>query len=156
MFSRILAAIDDSECADSALALAIELAAANHSKLIIVRVVDPVEASAPVMDPYGAVQPYLAAIEENARDLIDRATARAAAAGVAADGRVLSGAPVATLVDLAKRERADVVVLGSHGRKGLSRLIVGSVAEGVMREASCPTLVVHAHTAVAQPAHAAP
>ncbi len=148
MFKRILVAIDDSGCAQSALALAIELATVHQAKLIIVRVVDPIEASAPAMDPYGSIQPFMEGLVENAHELIDQATVRATAAGILADGRVLTGAPIPTLVELADREKVDLIALGSHGRKGLSRLLVGSVAEGVMRESSCPTLIIHArHTA---------
>lgn len=146
MFKNILVAIDDSACAQRALALAIDLAVVHRAKLIIARAVDPIEASAPAMDPYSSIQPYLEALVENAQQLVAAATATAVMAGVVAEGRVLSGSVVDTLVDLARSEHADLIVLGSHGRKGLSRLIVGSVAEGVMREAPCPTLVVHART----------
>lgn len=154
MFKNILAAIDDSACAQRALTLAIDLAVANRAKLTIARVVDPVEATAPAMDPYSSIQPYLEALVENARQLVATATATAAAAGVVAEGRVLNRSSVETLVDLARSEHADLMVLGSHGRKGLSRLIVGSGAEGVMREAPCPTLVVHAGPKMVAAAHA--
>ena len=54
----------------------------------------------------------------------------------------LTGFPVAELLKCAERNDADLIVIGSHGRSGLSRLIMGSVAEGVMRGASCPVLIV--------------
>ena len=150
MFTSILVAIDDSECAQRALAIAIGMALAHRSKLTIVTVVDPIEASAAAMDPYNTVQPFLEALTQNAHQLIDESTAKAKAAGASADGLVLDGPPVETIVGLARREHDDLVVIGSHGRKGLSRLIIGSVAEGVTREVSCPTLIVHDSVGVSQ------
>jgi nucleotide-binding universal stress UspA family protein len=143
VFASILVAVDDSECAQRALAIAIDVALARKAKLTIATVVDPVEASAAAMAPYTTVQPFLEALTENAHQLVDGSVATAKKAGVPADGLVLDGSPIATLVDLARRERVDLVVIGSHGRKGFSRLIAGSVAEGVTREVACPTLIVH-------------
>jgi nucleotide-binding universal stress UspA family protein len=54
----------------------------------------------------------------------------------------LRGSPVHEIVQFAERENVDLIVMGSHGRNGLSRLIMGSVAEGVMRKAPCPVLIV--------------
>jgi nucleotide-binding universal stress UspA family protein len=143
VFTSILLAIDDSECAQRALAIAIDMALVHKAKLTIANVVDPVEPSIVAVAPYNTAQPFLEALTENAHHLIDESTADAKAAGVLADGLILNGSPVATLVDLARREHVDLVVIGSHGRKGFSRLIAGSVAEGVTRELLCPTLIVH-------------
>jgi nucleotide-binding universal stress UspA family protein len=55
---------------------------------------------------------------------------------------LLSGSPVPELLQFADEHDVDLIVMGSHGRSGLSRLILGSVAEGVMRKAKCPVLVV--------------
>jgi nucleotide-binding universal stress UspA family protein len=54
----------------------------------------------------------------------------------------LKGEPISEILDLAKRENVDLIVMASHGRTGLLRLLMGSIAEGVMREAPCPVLVV--------------
>jgi universal stress protein A len=54
----------------------------------------------------------------------------------------LRGSPVDEIVQFAERENVDLIVMGSHGRTGLSRLLMGSIAEGVMRRAPCPVLVV--------------
>lgn len=54
----------------------------------------------------------------------------------------LTGTPEAELVDFAKEKNADLIVMASHGRTGLSRLLMGSVAEAVMRRATCPVLIV--------------
>ena len=54
----------------------------------------------------------------------------------------LTGSPAAQILKLAEQERIDLIVMGSHGRTGLSKLLMGSVAEGVMRKAKCPVLIV--------------
>jgi nucleotide-binding universal stress UspA family protein len=55
---------------------------------------------------------------------------------------IVEGSPVDAILDRARQERADLIVMGTHGRTGLSRLLVGSVAEGVLRHAPCPVVVV--------------
>ncbi len=55
---------------------------------------------------------------------------------------VLVGSPVDEICGLAKKFDADIIVVGTHGRRGVSRLLLGSVAEGVLRSALCPVLVV--------------
>lgn len=50
--------------------------------------------------------------------------------------------PAVAILEAQKNEKADLIVLGSHGRKGLSRLLMGSVAETVMRDATCPVLII--------------
>ena len=61
-----------------------------------------------------------------------------------ADLILTPGDPVEVILDQAKRLRADLIVLGTHGRRGLQRLVLGSVAESVVRRAGCPVLVVKA------------
>jgi nucleotide-binding universal stress UspA family protein len=59
--------------------------------------------------------------------------------------RTLSGDPAAEIVRHAREERCDLVVIGTHGRAGIPRLVLGSVAERVARQCPCPVLVVHDH-----------
>jgi nucleotide-binding universal stress UspA family protein len=61
---------------------------------------------------------------------------------VAARGVVVPGEPAAEIVALAEREHADLIVLGTHGRSGLAHVLLGSVAERVLRRARCPVLAV--------------
>jgi nucleotide-binding universal stress UspA family protein len=63
-------------------------------------------------------------------------------AGVACEHRYLRGFPVKEILNFAERESIDLIVMASHGRTGLARLLMGSIAEGVMRGAHCPVLVV--------------
>lgn len=63
-------------------------------------------------------------------------------AGVKYEHHCLTGAPVAEILRFAEQEKVDLIVMASHGRTGLSRLLMGSVAEAVVRRASCPVLIV--------------
>jgi nucleotide-binding universal stress UspA family protein len=63
-------------------------------------------------------------------------------AGVACRHLCFGGEAVEELLEFAKRENVDLIVMGSHGRSGLPRLLMGSVAEGVTRRAKCPVLIV--------------
>jgi nucleotide-binding universal stress UspA family protein len=62
--------------------------------------------------------------------------------GLRADVIVRVGHPVRDVVDAARRQAADLVIMGTHGRTGLQHMLLGSVAEGVLRQAPCPVLVV--------------
>ncbi|MHC4380142.1 MAG: universal stress protein, partial [Planctomycetota bacterium] len=63
-------------------------------------------------------------------------------AGVHASARMVQGTTVGTILELAKKDNADCIVMGTHGHGALHRLVLGSVAEGVIRAAQCPVLVV--------------
>lgn len=63
-------------------------------------------------------------------------------AGIVADYVIYEGFPEECILDYAKRQDADIIIMGSHGRRGLKRMILGSVAEHVIRRAPCPVLVV--------------
>ena len=80
----------------------------------------------------------LAANERHVRDVARRLSA----AGLAARGRALDGDPRATLLEIAHEEKADLIVVGSHGRTGLGKLLMGSVASHVVTHAPCSVLVV--------------
>jgi universal stress protein A len=65
--------------------------------------------------------------------------------GRPARSHLLSGDPAAQIVRYAREEHCDLLVVGTHGRTGIRRLVLGSVAERVVRESECPVLVVHDH-----------
>jgi nucleotide-binding universal stress UspA family protein len=67
-------------------------------------------------------------------------------AGRPVRSRVLSGDPVAEIVRHAREERCNLLVIGTHGRTGIPRLVLGSVAERVARQSPCPVLLVHNHS----------
>jgi nucleotide-binding universal stress UspA family protein len=74
--------------------------------------------------------------------LVDGAVESARLRGIPANGHVLRGEPAYEIVVFAAKHEADAIVMGTHGRSGLKRLFMGSVAEAVLRSASCPVIVV--------------
>jgi nucleotide-binding universal stress UspA family protein len=76
--------------------------------------------------------------------LLDRASQRIQATGVAAERVLERAAPIGqVIVRNARAGKFDLIVMGTHGRKGVARLLLGSTADHVLREAPCPVLVVH-------------
>lgn len=138
-FRRILLATDLSPASDDATEQAIELAAALGAELLAVSVIDTAtrgtgDARILRMDQRRAAR------ERAAQDLVMRGRH----AGVRVSFLVWEGEPGPSIVDAAASEQADLVVVGSHGRGVVGRLVLGSVSEHVMRQAPCPVLVVRA------------
>lgn len=142
MFAKILAAYDGSACAQTALATAIGLAKAESAPLTIYSVLDPVE----VAGENAPMPPTEAALEKARGEFqrrLDGAVAKARDAGVDAQGILAQGDPAYEIVRYARESGADAIVMGTHGRSGLKRLFLGSVAEETMRTAHVPVVVVH-------------
>ena len=145
VFARILHATDFSTASRPALAKAIALARQNRAPLTIVHALPP-----PII-PVGGEIAYVPpgtyeAIDQSARQYARKQlaalTARARKAGVRATALLLDGTPHDQIARAARRARADVVVIGTHGRTGLAKVLMGSVAERVVRFAPCPVLTV--------------
>lgn len=144
MFSRIVVAIDGSSTARRALREAIDLARDDRAALCIAHVVDLVTLAAET--PY-ALHERDEALRKPAQAILDEAASLAREAGVEAETKLLVidklGDRVADeIARLAKRWKADVIVVGTHGRRGASRLFLGSVAETIVRCATTPVLLV--------------
>jgi len=140
MFSRIVAATDFSEPADHAWRTARELAHVHRAELVLLHVF--VELPLYAETPATVV---LQVYEEQRRWVQDELHARAkdaAADGVTVRTRLETGSAPETIARVAGEEHADLVVVGTHGRSGLDRIILGSVAERVVRVVPCPVLVV--------------
>jgi nucleotide-binding universal stress UspA family protein len=143
---RILHPTDYSPAARPAFRKAVELARALRAQLVVVHVLSPVVV--PVLsgelyippDTYDDLQRTARAV---ALRHLDRLVARAKQAGVRASRRLVEGAPVAErIVRTARALRADVIVMGTHGRTGVTRVVLGSVASRVVATAACPVLTV--------------
>lgn len=143
MYQRIMAAIDGSDTAERGLDEAIKLAKDQNAKLAIIHVVD-------IVVVFGAGQfpgTYIEATREFARNTIAHAHKTAQAMGVEPELQtpeiVTSGYHVAdTIAEQARNWKADLLVVGTHGRRGVSRLLLGSVAERIVRVAPCPLLLI--------------
>ena len=141
--TQILCATDFSEVSIKAEAHAIALAKHYKARLSLLHVDPPM----PILSPYGEI-PVDIRLFEDQRQQAERdlgaARDRARAAGVAVDTAVLGGYPAREILAVADEHAVDLIVIGSHGRGGVEHLLLGSVAEKVLRKAPCPVLVVPA------------
>src|SRR5205085_502368 len=157
MFSRILVPTDFSPPSDAALEYARILAAKFGSSLQILHVIDdPTAASDFVPDGFApSTDDIRTALLAHARKQLDRLMNFVDRSRYHAHAEALMGLPAATIVDYADAIGASLIVMGTHGRTGLAHLLMGSVAEQVVRTAPCPVLTVRqvtvADKAVAYP-----
>lgn len=140
--SRILHPTDFSPASRAAFAKAVQLAKKDRSELVIAHVLPPV---LPAVDGYITLQMYEEIDQGNrtyGKKQLDRLVAKARKAGVRARGLLLEGSVHDRIVRTARAQRADMIVIGTHGRTGLARLVLGSVASRVVTHAKCPVLTV--------------
>jgi nucleotide-binding universal stress UspA family protein len=141
-FRHILAPTDFSDYSKQAVASALELAKKFSAKLSILHVVElppyPVEGYVP---PSVSVT-FLEDLERQASQDLAQIVPEAESAGVEVVRQVAVGSPYRKILDLAEAEHVDLIVMATAGRTGFSRLIMGSIAERVVRTASCPVLTI--------------
>jgi nucleotide-binding universal stress UspA family protein len=145
MYRRILVGHDGSDLAAAAAAQALALAQALGAALEVVHVSPPfhVPAEAASSPFASAARRHAAACRSAARRVLQPLSRAARAAGVECHTHHLGGLPVAShLVDAAKSLRCDLIVLGSHGRDRMARVLLGSVAARVLELSDRPVLVV--------------
>ena len=133
---KILFPTDFSAFGQEALRWATVLARDTGAMLMVVHVEEPPMA-------YGGGEMYFPA-EEGDREELRRALVKVVPSdpSVRFEHKLLVGDPASAIVEAAEQENADLIVLGTHGRTGLTRLLMGSVAENVVRNAKCPVLTV--------------
>lgn len=138
MSRSILVPIDDSPPSTAAL----EYALSNHAddEITVLHVVDVTDSAAFGADGYYPVD--FDADDEHATDLMDEVRRLAEDAGVAVSTTVERGAPARRINDYVDEHGIEQIIMGSHGRRGVKRLIFGSVAEQVVRRAPVPVTVV--------------
>ena len=134
--SKILCPTDFSTAGQTALEMATSLARDRGATLVIMHVEEPPMA-------YGGGELYYG-IEEPNREELKRMLSEVVPADPAVpyEHRLMIGSPATAIVEMAERENADLIVMPTHGRTGLLRLLMGSVAEEVVRKAKCPVLTV--------------
>ena len=140
-FRKILIAVDQSAVGAHAAEAGAELARSLQSEAAFIYVVDPTVVVTP--DSGVTAETLMTLDEQDGKRLLSGLAARLALDPPALQW-VERGQPVAEIVSAAKAWPADLIVVGSHGRGGLQRALLGSVAEGVMRHAPCPVLVIKA------------
>jgi nucleotide-binding universal stress UspA family protein len=147
---RILHATDFSRASAPAFAEALELARQERARLLVVHVMVPPSPFVAGEAPTSWLE-LEARARRDARRRLGAAVAAAERAGIAVEGQVVEGAPAEAIVRLARRDRADLIVIGTHGRSGLGRLFMGSVAARVLQLARCPVLTVRKRRARRRP-----
>jgi len=139
---RILHPSDFSPASSGAYRQAVALAKANRAELLLVHVLAPF-----VLPTDGYVSPKVydemsAAAQAEGRKHLDALVKKARQAGVRVRGFLLEGVPHERIAQAARSKKADVVVVGTHGRTGFSRFFLGSVASRVIAVSPCPVLTV--------------
>ncbi|TAM60299.1 universal stress protein [bacterium] len=141
MFKKLLVPVDGSAPSNAAVELAIDAARAQAAQIVFCHVLDIV----PLLALGGSATMDPTAIIESQRELGEQylasAAERARAAGLDPRTEMVEGEPVQGILELAQRERVDAIVMGSHGRGGIARMVLGSKTEGVLRRAPVPVLV---------------
>ncbi|WP_454720828.1 MULTISPECIES: universal stress protein [Cupriavidus] len=147
MYSKILVAVDGSESATQALDEALRVATATGAELVVVHVIDNSYLRYEV--GYVDLTDLRTSLVEGGQQLLDEAKARAAAAQVKCttimiDEPLALGDVSTAIEQAAEQAGAELLVVGTHGRRGVKRLLMGSVAEGLVRQCHLPVLLVHA------------
>jgi len=145
MFKHILVPVDGSATSFKAVDKAVDLAKAFDGKVTVIYVIDPYPFTGVGTDfAYGQAT-YLSAASAEANDSIRAARERIEAAGVPLESTVVENhTPWRGIIETANAIEADLIVMGSHGRRGLEKMVLGSVAQRVLQHADQPVLVVRA------------
>lgn len=141
---RILHATDYSKASERALQEAVDFAKQNDAEMLVVHVIQPVVPYVAGED-IGAAELYVKLEEstkQEAQRSMDKLMQRLERLGVKAKSLLLRGIPADQIVKAAKNRKADMIVIGTHGRTGLSKLFMGSVASRVISTAPSPVLTV--------------
>ncbi len=133
---KILFPTDFSHTGDSALELATTLARERGAKLLIVHVEEPPAAYGAGEMYYGMPDP----VTDDLRKMLEQVGPPDPR--VSCERRLITGDPATAIANLAQDEGVELIVMGTHGRTGLMRLLMGSVAEAVVRRAPCPVLTL--------------
>jgi nucleotide-binding universal stress UspA family protein len=153
LFERVLVPLDGSRLSTKALKYAVELVKRFDSDIILLRVVTPTTPM-PAGDSAGMESAAAAAMAMEAAELQDKTKANRArqylnaknrqitAQGVKCSTHIIVGTPARVINQVAKKEKAGLIVMTTHGRSGIKRAILGSVADQVIRESGLPVLAI--------------
>ena len=150
MYRRILVPVDGSATSKLGLRHALGLAKDQHARIRVMNVLDDL-ALAPMLDGYPVdITMLIDSMKASGDKALEEAIGLAKKAGVKAERAMVEGRGHLvsdTILADAKKFRADVIVMGTHGRRGLNRLLMGSDAERVLRESHVPVLLISAKNA---------
>ena len=138
-FSTILYLTDFSESSEYACQYAISIAGKYGCRICVAHVIEPFTYADDFGIDYAA---QFREMEATARRLLDKTVASMKSTGADVEGVILSGNPSAEIVKFAEEETIDLIVMATHGRSGVEHLLMGSVAEKVLRKSPCPVMTV--------------
>ena len=150
MFKRIVIPVDGSETANKALTVALQMARDSGGSVRIVHVIEGTNYSSSAMQTEGFAGGAMDSIRIAAQKILDEALALAQPFGVAVDTKLFDtfdGRLADAVGNAATDWQADLIVVGTHGRRGIGRMLMGSGAEQIMRQAPIPVLVIRAQDA---------
>jgi universal stress protein A len=140
--NRIVVATDFSDVSLRALEAAFSLDLEPDAKLYLLHVMDRPTG----LDQFvGWVQPAIAELYEEAMDRLGNLAPKNWRRNVTIEREVVTGTPAKEIARFAREKEADMIIVGTHGRTGLARVLMGSTAESLLREAPCQVLVVKPH-----------
>lgn len=139
---KIVHPTDFSECANEAQAVAVDLARKLAADLVLVQVLVEAPLYSEGFISRRQVQTVYDAQRKWSEETLEARAEQLRQSGTKTSWRVQAGAPHEEIVRTAEEEGADMIVMGTHGRGGLNRIVLGSVAERVIRLARCPVLTV--------------
>ena len=139
-YQKILVAIDDSETTDKVIHEAAQLAKALNSQITVVSVV----ASDPYLN-YGQGTEFLDRVRDHVQSHLRQVAEKFTHLGVNVSTQLLEGIAVdKEILNAAQHSASELIIMGSHGRTGLSKLLLGSIAQKVLAESQIPVLVIRA------------
>jgi universal stress protein A len=152
IFRKVLCPVDFSAASLAALDLALKIAQQNDARLLLLNVA-PMQAGAAGFQPV-PMDRYLFH-EKDRREQLTKLGRESVPATVRYETLVVSGDPAEQVLNTARSLGTDLIVMSTHGRKGLGHLVLGSVAERVVRESPVPVLTAHAKTGTERGDHSA-
>jgi nucleotide-binding universal stress UspA family protein len=154
MYERIVVALDGSALAEQVLPHVSALAEKFGSTVVLVRAIMPLAQVAALVEPSiggvpldpSLIEDTIESEEQEAATYLEHVANSLRAKGITVQTEHPEGSAVEVIVECARRLPADLIAMTTHGRSGLSRLVFGSVADGVLRTAPCPLLLVRARS----------
>ncbi len=136
--TKILCPIDFTPCSENAIRYACEFARTMNAEVIFLNVIE----SQPYTPATISVIPSEFELEQNVLNEFYRLHFKESLRGVKSSEQIAKGDIEKMILEVAEKEKVSFIILGTHARKGLERLLIGSVAETIVREANCPVMVV--------------
>jgi nucleotide-binding universal stress UspA family protein len=140
MYKKILVPLDGSELAECVLPHVKAIAAGDGTgQVILLRVVEPLPAGTPPAIDFEIVRK---AGVKAAEEYLARTKTELIKEGLNVEAQVLIGRPAETIIEFAQRNKVDLITLATHGRSGITRWVLGSVADRLVRSSSIPVLLI--------------